>query len=378
MAEPYTPKPKHHGAPPPLAQYLTDYGLRHVEDSYFHENLFHESLSIDEDFPDILVRSCSSRSVGAGIVNLINTCYMAAILQCLTHTGPLFRALRYSDHNTPCHESGFCVICAFRDHNDEAIELSRCPIYPSTFLENVKYFSAAFIPYILGDAHEFMICALNKLQDAFPEGQNNPIDQIFGGRTITKLRCCSCGFSSDTIVPILDLRLAVENLSTVQRALESYFMIENMDAKFKCSSCDQQVYMAKQLLIDKAPGIAVLQLKRFKCDGEKIESHVSFAMDLDLEPYTSPKCREHDAILMYDLYAVVVHRGSTAKSGHYFSYVRSDENTWHLMDDSEVCRVSIDEVLSQQAYLLFYAKHGTPWFSSVETEERDLKPEGFW
>src|SRR4051812_45817739 len=39
---------------------------------------------------------------------------------------------------------------------------------------------------------------------------------------------------------------------------------------------------------------------------------------------------------MYDLYAVVVYSGSTIKSGHYFSYVRSDENTWHLMDDSEV------------------------------------------
>ncbi|KAL5063297.1 hypothetical protein RYX36_025034 [Vicia faba] len=316
---------------------------------------------------------------GAGIANLRNTCFMAAILQCLTHTRQLFFGLRYCLHDTSRHdESGFCAICAFRDHNDQALEESRNTIYPTAFLQNVNKFSTTFVPHAQEDAHEFLFCALNKLKNAYPEQglKNNLIEQIFGGETLSKLRCRSCGFSSDTVDPTFDLGLVVEDMETVQRALDAYIMVENMDGTFNCSGCNQEVYMEKQLLIDTAPEVAVLHLKRFKKDRTsygKIEDHVYFTMELDLEPYTSAKGKESPN-LKYDLYAVVVHSGSTANSGHYFSYVRSDEKAWHLMDDSKVFSVSEEHVLAQQAYLLFYAKQGTGWFSSiVKDEERVLK-----
>ncbi|CAL5197150.1 unnamed protein product [Lathyrus oleraceus] len=324
---------------------------------------------------DVPIATPLSRSVGAGIENLRNTCFMAAILQCLTHTGQMFLGIRYCFHETPCSRGGFCVICAFRDHNDRALDPSRNTIHPALFVRNVNQFSDNFVAHSQEDAHEFMICALNKLKSAFPEGHNNLIEQIFGGKTVSQLRCRSCGFSSDTIEPIFDLGLAVDNVSTVERALDSYIMVENMDGMFKCSGCHQEVYMEKQLLIYKAPEIAVLHLKRFKKDGStygKIQNHVYFTPKLDLKPYTSAKGRE-DPILMYHLYAVVVHSGSRANSGHYFSYVRSDEDTWHLMDDSKVLSVSEEHVLAQPAYMLFYAKQGTAWFSSIlKTEERSV------
>jgi ubiquitin carboxyl-terminal hydrolase 36/42 len=40
--------------------------------------------------------------------------------------------------------------------------------------------------------------------------------------------------------------------------------------------------------------------------------------------------------LKYDLYAVVVHTGFSAKSGHYFCFVRTAPDTWHKLDDSKV------------------------------------------
>ncbi|KAL5063301.1 hypothetical protein RYX36_025038 [Vicia faba] len=332
-------------------------------------------VSVDhDDNTDVLIPTPRSRSVGAGIENLINTCFMAAVLQCLTHTGQMLTGIRNCFHDTSsCCRGGFCVICAFREHNDRAIDLDRNTIHPEIFLRNVNKFSDDFVANNQEDAHEFLIGALNKLKSAFPEeGRDNLIEQVFGGKIVSQLRCCCCGFSSDTVDPILDLGLAVDHVSTVERALDAYFMVEKMDRMFKCSNCDQEVYMEKQLLIDKAPEIAVLHLKRFKKERTsygKIAGHVYFTTELDLEPYTSTKGRESPN-LVYDLYAVVVHRGSTANSGHYFSYVRSDEKNWHLMDDAQVFSVTKEHVLAKEAYMLFYAKQGTTWFSSVlETEE---------
>lgn len=107
---------------------------------------------------------------------------------------------------------------------------------------------------------------------------------------IIQLRCCCCGHTSDTFEPIIDLSLEIEDVSTIQCALESFTMVEKMDSKFTCSSCNEVVTMEKQLMLDKAPSVAAFHLKRFKKDGntvKKVDSHVYFTKDLDLQPYTS-------------------------------------------------------------------------------------------
>ena len=51
----------------------------------------------------------------------------------------------------------------------------------------VTDFSAGFVRGNQEDAHEFMQCALNKLQRGFPVGEENLIDQIFGGLLVSKV-----------------------------------------------------------------------------------------------------------------------------------------------------------------------------------------------
>jgi ubiquitin C-terminal hydrolase len=61
---------------------------------------------------------------------------------------------------------------------------------------------------------------------------------------------------------------------------------------------------------------------------------------------------------MYDLFAVVVHKGNF-QGGHYISYVRSDEDgRWYLCDDGLVVAVGEEEVKRSSAYMLFYAQTG--------------------
>lgn len=61
---------------------------------------------------------------------------------------------------------------------------------------------------------------------------------------------------------------------------------------------------------------------------------------------------ETPQLYMYDLSAVVVHKGKM-ESGHYICYCR-EGNDWFMFDDSKVVLVSETEVLEANAYLLFY------------------------
>ena len=81
--------------------------------------------------------------------------------------------------------------------------------------------------------------------------------------------------------------------------------------------------------------------------------------------------------ILYGLYAVVVHHGSSLYSGHYVSYVKTrpkkeednldDEQCrtkfdndyctkgqWHLANDTFVCKCKFKEVKDVEAYMLFY------------------------
>lgn len=106
---------------------------------------------------------------------------------------------------------------------------------------------------------------------------------------VFQLRCCNCGHSSNTYEPLIDMSLEIENVDTLPSALESFTKVECIEANFKCDSCKKEVSLEKQLLLDQTPSVAAFHLKRFKTDGtsvQKIDKHVNFPLELDLQPYS--------------------------------------------------------------------------------------------
>ena len=81
-------------------------------------------------------------------------------------------------------------------------------------------------------------------------------------------------------------------MDSLPSALESFTKvekIEDLEAKFRCENCKEEVSVEKQLMLDQAPSVATFHLKRFKTEGafvEKIDKHVIFPLELDLQPYT--------------------------------------------------------------------------------------------
>eukprot|EP00743_Colponemidia_sp_Colp-15_P008477 GILK01009217.1.p1 GENE.GILK01009217.1~~GILK01009217.1.p1 ORF type:complete len:896 (-),score=132.96 GILK01009217.1:88-2703(-) len=129
----------------------------------------------------------------------------------------------------------------------------------------------------------------------------------------------------------------------------------------------------RRFLIYRPPKVLTLHLKRFvqTMGGvKKFDRHIDFPLELDLEPYclrsvplesrvSSSQC------MKYVLYGVVVHSGGLS-GGHYTAYTRTNRssNRWCYFSDTHCSYVNQEEVLSSQAYLLFYEQVDS---SSVST-----------
>ncbi|KAM3225822.1 hypothetical protein ACQJBY_058495 [Aegilops geniculata] len=325
------------------------------------------------------------QSVGAGLRNMGNTCFLNATLQCITHTVPLFKKLCCTDHSTPCayDEDGFCSFCALKEHIEESIRRSGTVLVPARFKDNLSKLSSDFRPGQQEDAHEFLRCLLDNLHKCTldPKSKGKPssfdeesiVKQVFGGRLKSQLTCRDCGHCSETFEPFLDLSLEIDQVNDLVAALESFTKVEQVgddENKLTCESCKVQVCKDKRLVLDKAPDVIAFQLKRFTTldnSIEKIDKHVAYPSELDLKPFHNNPDKEE---LMYDLYGVVEHSG-LPNYGHYVCTIRSSPSTWHLMNDSNVDSITETCALNQEAYILFYVRQGMfPWFSSLLEEAR--------
>lgn len=148
-----------------------------------------------------------------------------------------------------------------------------------------------------------------------------------------------------------------QNVSSVEKALERFTKPEHLqnDNAYKCTKCKKKGQATKRFSIHRPPNVVTIQLKRFEFNrySGKITKHIEFPEFLNLRPYTSDPS---GASLMYRLNAVLVHSGSSCNAGHYYSYVRNSNNSWFRMDDERVSSAGLQNVLNQNAYILFYIK----------------------
>ncbi|KAH0644922.1 hypothetical protein KY284_032806 [Solanum tuberosum] len=225
---------------------------------------------------------------------------------------------------------GFCVVCMIRDLVDLCMSGASDYVSPKKIASHLR------------------------------ELKDNIVEESFGGRFVSKLRCCNCGHLSVTQEPLIDISLEIEDVDGVPAALESFTKIEKN--KYSCERCKTQGPFDKYLLVHRAPSVAALHLKRFKNNGivvQKVDKHVPFPLELDMLLYTSKINNEE---MKYDLYAVIVHFRSSISLGHYYSFICCSPNEWYKFNGNRVVFVQEDFVLATEAYIMFYAKKGTPWF----------------
>ena len=190
-------------------------------------------------------------SVGPGLCNLGNTCFMNATLQCLTYTAPLANMCLERVHSRRCTRKGFCVYCEFEGHVREALDRERpqALLTPRLLVSRMRTVARHFRPGHQQDAHEYFLCLVDALQTAAlraarasrtdarsgggadgggasgggataqgsgggsgsgelpsgPVAETSEVVQLFGGRTRSRLVCKRCGRASCSYESFMDL-----------------------------------------------------------------------------------------------------------------------------------------------------------------------------
>ncbi|VFQ59979.1 unnamed protein product [Cuscuta campestris] len=322
---------------------------------------FDPELSLDTTFRKIM-------RIGAGLQNLGNTCYLNAVLQCLTYTEPLAAYLESGKHQSSCRKAGFCALCSIQKHVTHALQATGRILAPKDLVSNLRCISRNFRNARQEDAHEYMVNLLESMHKCcLPSGissespnayERSLVHRIFGGTLRSRVKCMQCSYCSDKLDPFLDISLEIIKADSLGKAFERFTaqeLLDGGDKQYSCQQCKQKVRACKQLTIDKAPHVLTIHLKRFGSNlaGQKIVKKIHYGPVLDLNRFmSSPQTGD----LKYTLYGVLVHAGWSTHSGHYYCFVRTSSGMWYSLDDNQVIQVNEKKVLDQKAYMLFYVR----------------------
>lgn len=331
-----------------------------------------------------------------GLRNIGNTCFMNSVVQCLSNTRPLLEYLaddQYSaDINTTLSCMKGALIKAFASVIKELWRSGErdCVVNTTTLKSQVQRFAPRFMGYSQQDAQEFLRYLLEGLHEdvnrvtvkpkpilteiddnlsdsaaaaeawsRYLRMEESRVGDIFVGQLKSTLRCTHCHHDSVTFDPFWDLSLPIPSRTgnlKLQQCLQHFTKEEELDGDEKptCSKCGVRRKCLKWFTVQKFPQVLVLHLKRFSPQERfrgKLNVLVEFPLSgLDMSPYAAaPGTRS-----FYNLYAVSNHSGTTY-SGHYTAYCKHPyTGEWHEYNDSRVTPISQRNVVSSEAYVLFY------------------------
>jgi len=139
------------------------------------------------------------------------------------------------------------------------------------------------------------------------------------------------------------------------------------DNQWYCPKCKQFQLADKKMELYEINEIMIIHLKRFR-NNRKIDNLIEFPLEgLDLGNYLPNKNEKY----IYDLFAVANHIGGL-QGGHYFAYCKNFiDGEWYEFNDSNVSKISEKNVVTDNAYVLFYKRKRE---EKINEEELFKKP----
>ncbi|XP_076069127.1 ubiquitin specific peptidase 36 [Oratosquilla oratoria] len=314
---------------------------------------------------------------GAGMSNMGNTCYMNSSLQALFHIPSLLNWMLEDStaHISRCESNNtnmsFCTICALMKTLRSSLDRSNTVIRPVLIHNKLKMIGKTLMYGRQEDAHEFIKLLLDHMEKSYlnfkratkldhRSKETTPLNQIFGGYLRQQVICPSCRHVSTTFSHFQDLVLDIRTTNSVDEALNLYFRKETLDADnaYKCEKCHKRVSATKRHLIERAPHVLLIQLKRFTFSGGKIGKHINIQRTIDITRFVNGANKEpqgpEGGPYQYKLVSMVIHLGGSQHGGHYTAVAEASNGTMFEFDDSSVRPISLNSALMRNPYILFY------------------------
>jgi ubiquitin C-terminal hydrolase len=276
------------------------------------------------------------RRTTCGLKNLGNSCYINAVLQCLSvvdggPTGP-----QGEDRNK--------FVAEYENLVEKLRGGRERIVTPSRFKRSLAKTDGTYNNTNPQDAQEFLSCLLAVLKEE--RGSSNGVEVRGVGQMRLTMACTVCTYSSGGEEDFNMLSLPVGNQPNqlLNDCLEDHMEDESIMAEvgWRCEGCGTVREGRKKLNVVKPPELLIIHMKRFKCvDGqiEKIDAEVGIGKLL------------HG--VQYHLSGVVKHRGSR-ESGHYVAEIRTG-GSWLQVNDEKTNPTAVSELhWCSEAYLLFY------------------------
>ena len=343
--------------------------------------------------PSISVRSGSMMGVPlpkpVGLINLGNTCFFNAAMQCIVRIKPLVEYVFSQEYDLNINKenplgSGGVIASSFKQFLQEMSSSSIYARNPINFRRELIRKYNTFNNYSQHDSQEVVWAILDALhedlnQSPFAKGDKTPprysmdefkwknqsfIMDLFQGYFQFSISCPSCKSSpqylpSVTYEPFMFLSLSLPRRSyppsTLEECFANFFKEETLDNRnlWLCPCCGKKVPAKTKTLISESPRILIIHFKRFNGSGffaTKNDTEVKYPDQFNANQISTK------GFGTYHLIGAIFHSGGMM-SGHYTAAaIDLQTGKWYSFNDSDARETSPKDAHSSRAYILFYEK----------------------
>lgn len=329
-----------------------------------------------------------------GLCNLGNSCYLNTCMQILSHTYELKDILSNDDILKSLNNNlDSTLLIEWKQLND-LMWKQNCTISPNRFINCVRKTASEksleiFASYEQNDFQEFLLfiieCFHNSLKrnvDMMIIGETkNEIDklartcynmikkmfkneyskiiELFYGIHLYQIKDIEDNILKNIPEPFHILSLSIpDNIKqnvNIYNCIDFYCKEELLDGdnKWYNEKTKEKQIVKKNLVFWSLPNILIIDLKRWNSNLLKNKINImSEICNLDLRKYVIGYNKDS---YIYDLYAVSNHSGGV-NGGHYYCNIKNANNKWYNFNDTFISEISINNIITNHTYCLFYRK----------------------